>query len=589
MKHRMITRKIYTDHPMRIRILWGGIFLFGLIIIGRLFWLQILHHRDYLELASQQHDIYQELLPDRGIIYTQDTRVQDKDNPKLFPVATNRDFYLIYGQTYAIDDPGATTERLNSVLALPQAVADRIQTQLAKYNDPYEPLAHRVTEEKIQKVAELNLAGIKWVKEKSRYYPENNIGSHVLGFVGFVDDKLVGQYGLEGYYNSQISGQAGFVKSERDASGSLIGVGEHDYASPENGSSLVLTIDDTVQTVLCQKLDEAVERYKAEGASVVVMDPKTGAILAMCGWPNFDPNDYGNVENIKYYNNPTVFAAYEPGSVFKPITMSIALDQGKVTPESTYEDTGEVKIGQYSIKNSDLLAHGTQTMTDVLKFSLNTGAIFAMRQAGPETFRDYVEKFGFGVLSGIPLEGESPGTIASLYKKGEIYPVTASFGQGIMVTPLQVATAFSALANGGKLMRPYIVDRVIDPSGIEIRTEPQEIRQVISPRTSVLISGMLVQVVQEGHAKRAAIPGYYVAGKTGTAQVANPSTGDYNSGKTIHTFGGFFPVSDPQLVVVARFDSPQTSQWAEGTAVPFFGEIGKFLASYYQIPPDAAQ
>lgn len=557
----------------------------GLIIITKLFWLQVIKHKDYKYLANRQHSIYQEILPERGVVYIQDTRVKEGEEKKIFPIAINQTFYLVYAQTYAIANPEETIDKLNSVLNLPTDVVYRMLEQVSKYNDPYEPLVHRVTEAKINKLAELNLSGIKWEKESLRYYPEKNIGSNIIGFVGWVGDELQGQYGVEGYFNKELKGEAGFIKSERDAAGRLIGVGDRNYKKAINGVDIILTIDDFIQAVVCQKLDEAVEKYDAAGGTIIVMNPMTGAILAMCGNPNYDPNSYGAVEDISVYTNSAIFSAYEPGSVFKPITMAAAIDQKKVTPETTYEDTGEVKIGSYTIRNSDLKAHGEQTMVDILKESLNTGAIFTMRQVGKGVFREYVKKFGFGEITGVRLAGEVAGNISSLKKRGEIYAVTASYGQGITVTSLQMINSYAVIANGGELFKPYIIDRITDFFGNIYKTEPEKIRQVISQRTANLVSGMMVQVIRAGHAKKAGVAGYYLAGKTGTAQVAEVGTGEYGS-RTIHTFIGFGPVSDPIFVALIQLDYPTATRFAADSAAPVFSEVAKFILNYYQVEPD---
>jgi cell division protein FtsI/penicillin-binding protein 2 len=576
---RIISNKpTYFFHSGRIKFLWLTFVFIVVIIVGRLFWLQVIKYDDFAELAAMQHDIYQDIAPERGIIYAQNTKNQGAD---FSPLAINQEFYLIYGQTFAVENSEQTANKMNEVLDLPQDVVQRIITQLSKINDPYEPLVHRVTEDKIKKIEALGLPGIKWEKESLRYYPQKNISSNVLGFVGWVDDKLEGQYGIEGYFNEELRGEYGWRHSERDAQGTIIGVGEQNFKKAVNGSSIVLTIDDAIQNVACQKLNEAVEKYDAEGGSAIFMNPKTGAILAMCGSPDFDPNAYSEVKGSNVYTNPAIFSAYEPGSVFKIITMAAALDAGKIEPETTYEDTGEAKIGSYSIKNSDLKAHGVQTMVDVLKWSLNTGAIWAMRQTGYDTFRDYVRKFGFGDLTGITLKGEMAGDISSLNKKGDIYPATASFGQGIMATPLQMVNSYSTIANGGKMMKPYIVEKIIDSSGNVTKYEPQELRRVITPRTASLLSGMMVQVLEAGHTPRARVPAYYLAGKTGTAEVAS-SSGGYGA-RTIHTFIGFGPVSNPVFVGLIRLDYPTAAKYADSTAAPTFAEIAKFILNYYEV------
>ena len=267
--------------------------------------------------------------------------------------------------------------------------------------------------------------------------------------------------------------------------------------------------------------------------------------------------------------------------------MAIGLELEKVTPSTTYTDTGSVSIGSYTIRNSDGKAHGVQTMMDVLDESLNTGTIFVARKVGVEQFRKYVKAFGFGSITGIDLDTETSGDVSSLdQKKSDIYVATGSFGQGITVTPLQLITAYSALANGGKLMKPYIVDTIVKPDRSVIRTAPKVIRQVISARTSDLIGGMLVNVVRKGHGKRAGVPGYFVAGKTGTAQVPRKDGRGYDRNATIGSFAGYAPVERPAFVMLVRIDNPRDVQWAESSAAPLFGELAHFLLQYYEVPPD---
>lgn len=578
-----LSTRLKYDH-WRIKLLWLVILVLGLAVVARLFWLQIWQGNYYADIAANQRISFSELQPTRGTIFNQDTRVQSDEAKKLYPVATDKEFYLVYAETYAIVDPAGTVDKLNSVLNLPPDVLDKILGQVSKYNDPFEPLVHRVTEDKIFKLKELNLPGIKWQKENQRYYPENNIGSQVVGFLGIKNNIPDGQYGVEGYFDSQLRGKVGFSMSEKDATGQIIGVGEENSEASEDGANIVLTIDDNIQNFACAQLDAAVKKHGADAGAVIVMDPRTGKIIAMCGAPDFDPNDYKNYPT-KNFANQAIFSAYEPGSVFKVITMAAALDQEKVTPETTYNDTGSVKYDNFEIKNSDLKAHGVQTMVQVLENSLNTGAIFAMRQIGPEIFKEYVNKFGFGVMTGIELETEVAGNLKSLDLKGEIYSATASFGQGIMVTPLQMVVAYSAIANQGKMMKPYIIDRIISPDGKIESREPEEVRQVISPRAAALVSAIMVQVVEEGHAKRAQISGYRVAGKTGTAQVAGLGTGKYGS-RTIHTFIAFAPMTDTAFVMLTRLDDPKDCQFAESSAVPLWSDIAKFILNYYQIKPD---
>jgi len=347
---------------------------------------------------------------------------------------------------------------------------------------------------------------------------------------------------------------------------------------------LNLTLDRTLTFFVWRTLAEAGSKYEAEGGSIIVMEPASGKILAMCNYPDFNPNNYQRVEDLEMFKNVAVTDAYEPGSVFKAITMAMALEENAVDPETTYVDTGQVVIGEHVIKNSDEQAHGTQTMTSVLEKSINTGAIFAARAVGLQKFRNYVKKFGFGSLTKIDLAGEASGNISNLSKGQEIYMATGSFGQGLSVTALQMTNAISAIANQGRLMRPYLVEQMIAEGGEIIDRQPQFIRSVISPSTSAILRAMLVSVVENGYGRKAGVKGYFVAGKTGTAQVPGPE-GEY-SDKVIHSFVGFAPANKPQFAALVKLDNPQQGNFSDSTAVPTFGQIAQFILKYYQIPPN---
>jgi len=574
----------YARKDRRINFLFYLIFIFSILIIFRLFNLQILEHRFYSALASGQYEIYKQLFPRRGEIFIKDYKSEKEGRRSLdlYPLATNKEFTLVYAIPKEISDPVRVAQDLSPILGIPK---EELIFRLSKKNDPYEPLKHKVNEEEVSAIKKLNIKGIGFAPETFRYYPEKNIASHLIGFVGYNGNELVGQYGLEGFFNNELTGEQGYLKSEKDQAPRWISFAGRELRKAKNGSDLILTIDRTIEFVACDKIKQAVEKHSAQGGSIIIMDPKTGAILAMCSYPDFNPNEYSKVEDINIFNNPAIFLAYEPGSVFKPITMAAALDTGKVNPDTTYIDQGSVQIGKYTIKNSDGKAHGLQTMTQVLEESLNTGAIFVVEKLGNNLFRKYVEDFGFGALTGIELDTEVAGNIDSLKKRGEIYSATASFGQGIAVTPLQLVTAFAAIANGGNLVKPYIVEEIIKGDGTRIKTEPKVIRQVISNRTATLLSGMLVSVVENGHGKRAGVPGFYVAGKTGTAQIHKKDEPGYEPNATIGSFIGFAPVEDPKFVMLVKIDRPKDVIWAESSAAPIFGEIAKFLLNYYQIPP----
>ncbi len=563
----------------RIQTLTILLFILAALLIVRLGYIQVFQHTFYEALAEGQHSLSEKLTPVRGQIY-----VHDRDGADgLYPLALNKRLFLAYAVPQSVQNPELVAKTLAPMLELEES---EILPRLIKENDIYEPIKHKVTEEVMKQIELLKLPGIAFSDETERYYPEKNIASHVLGFLGFQGDKRVGQYGLEGYFEDELAGKAGYLQTEKDAQGRWISFGTRFFQEAQNGADIILTIDRTVEYEACTRLDQAVAKHGASGGSVIIMEPKTGAIIAMCGSPDFDPNNYNQVEDPNTFINPATFYVYEPGSVFKAFTMAAALDLGKVKPETTYTDTGSVEIGRYTIKNSDGKAHGVSTMTDVLVESLNTGAIFASREVGPVAFEEYVKKFDFGEKTGIQVNSEANGDISALADHKDIYTSTASFGQGITVTPIQLLAAFGAIANGGALVKPYIVDQIMQSNGVVVKTDPVTVRQVISSQTATTLSAMLVKVVQGTHGKRAGVPGYYVAGKTGTAQIARKDGPGYESDLTIGTFVGFAPVSNPRFVMLVKLDKPHDVRFAESTAAPLFGDIAKFLLQYYQVPPD---
>ena len=618
-------RNQYSNN--RINLIMAIVFLLGGLTIGKLYSLQIMKYDLYTARASGQHQIFSKLEPERGKIFIQDNPDNNSNN-KFYPIATNKEFALVYAIPKNVKKPRELAEQLYKIFKQTETekevdeLLDGLEKNnelnkefrivkreaeinlkkeiiiedylkiLTKKNDPYEPIAEKVDQDTLEKIKELKSEGIDYIIKKYRYYPEGNIGSHMLGFVGFVGDEKRGRYGLEGFFDQELFGKFGSIKAERSATSNVIIINDREYSKPENGRELILTINRTIQWTACQKLNETALRHGAEGGSIIIMEPQSGAILAMCSWPDYNPNNYNDVQDIKIYNNPVVFDQYEPGSIFKVITMAAGLDQGKVTPETTYNDQGQIEIPGWPkpIKNSDYESHGGHGIVDmntVLVESLNTGAIYAMQQIGEKVFADYVKNFGFGEKTGIELETESAGDIRNL-TTNKIKPIdaaVASFGQGIAVTPLQMITACAAIANGGILVKPYLVQEITHPDGLKTITKPQQIRRVISERTALLLSAMTVNVVDNGHAKRAGVKGYYVAGKTGTAQVASKNKRGY-SNKTIHTFVGFAPVDEPKFVMLVKLDDPKDVRYAASSAAPLFGEIAEFMLNYWQVPKE---
>lgn len=566
------------------------LFLVSAILLLRLFNLQVLSYSDYKALADDEHQFFKKIHPERGTIFLHEKHddsamshyLIDIDGEKLFPAVTNRDYSIVYAVPKAIEDPEKTAEALAPLLQVEQlALLEKLQ----KKNDSYEVLKRKVTDDVADQVKKLEIGGINFSPETYRFYPEKGLGGHVFGFVGFNKGAQRGLYGLEGYFDDILRGREGSLSLETDVFGALIPIGDKRIVEAVNGSDIVLTIDRVIQLMACDRLSKWVTLHGADGGSVVIMNPQTGGIYAMCSVPDFDPAEYSK-SPVEHYNNPVIFTPYEPGSIFKPFTMAAGIDLGRVTPTSTYDDTGAVKIGPFTIKNSDLKSNGKQTMTDVLDKSLNTGVIFVSRKVGRDKFYEYMKRFGFGAEAGIELDREVPGNIKSLSDKNEIYMATASFGQGLTVTPLQIVAAYSALANGGKLMQPYIVDEIIRPDGTHIQTKPKIVRQVISEKTSSLIGAMLVNVVRKGHGTKAGVAGYYVAGKTGTAQVPRKDGRGYETNASIGSFAGFAPVDHPKFAMLVEINHPRDVEWAESSAAPLFGDLAHFLLQYFEVPPD---
>ncbi len=491
--------------------------------------------------------------------------------------------------------------------------------KLNKEGDPYEPIRKKTSGEELMELyslltdgtpttsmeikngkvwkkgdddkdVEVRPKGIYHSVEKYRYYPEKNIGSQILGFVRLDNETNRGFYGLEGFFDKELAGKTGYMKSELAARRDIPILNGQEYERPKDGTDLILTIDRSIEFYACQKLKETIDFQEAESGQVIAMDPKTGEIIAMCSWPDFDPNDYSKADDMMVFNNPAVFEQYEPGSVFKAITMASALDAGKVQVNTIYKDEGFVKKKAWDspVRNSDYYSkggHGWVDMTTVLELSLNTGAIFVREQLGDKDFVDYVRNFGFGEKTGIELEGEAPGNISNLIsaRPREIDLDMASFGQAVTVTPLQMIMSYGALANGGILMKPFIVKQMIHEDGSVENIGPREVRRVISDKAANMTLGMLVRVVEDGHAKKAQIDGFYVAGKTGTAQI--PDKSGY-SDETIHTFIGIAPADDPRFVMLTKVNKPKKSEFAEGSVVPLWRDIADFMLRYYQVPKD---
>lgn len=560
----------------RVRYLLLIIFFVGAVLVCRLYFLQVFSHEKWVALAESQHNAFQELLADRGEIYMH-------DGDGRYPLAVNREYAMLYVVPKAVEEKDRTALELSRILGID---AGTIHDKLDRPDDPFEIIKKRLSDDEVARVKELRLKGVEFLPEKYRYYPAGELASQVVGFASLGEKGGAGGYGIEAAQDVKLRGTTGALTQEKDASGRWIPLSDRDIVSAKNGDSIVLTLDRVIQYETEKILHEAVERHQADRATAIVMDPKTGNILSMASFPQFDPNNYSQAEDYSVFLNPSVSLTYEPGSIMKPVTMAIGIEEGKVSPNTEYVDTGVVQIGGYDIRNSENKVYGRSTMTEVLDESINTGVIFVEKLVGNKLFGDYMRRFGFGERTGVTLPAELAGNIRNLENtRSDIQYFTASFGQGVAVTPLQIINAYAVLANGGRLLRPHIIDRIIHADGSEETIEPEEVRRVLSEDTSRMIGTMLRSVVVNGHGKRADVPGYLVGGKTGTAQVAKSDGKGYEDGLSIGSFVGYAPIGDPRFVVLVKIDNPKDVQWAESSAAPTFGQIMKFLLEYARVNP----
>lgn len=546
----------------RIYFLFSLFFLAASVIAGRLFLLQIARGEYYAALAQGQHTDRQYADPWRGLIYFQDRTSQDAR--KLYPAAINSEVFSVIASPSTISQENV--DRMAMQLAeLLQKDPRELAEILRDRTSSYVVLLRGAQAELARQVEHAAFEGIYVRPERFRRYPAGDLGAHILGFWGFEGDKRKGQYGVEGYYEDILRG-----------TGSI--------SSNDQAPAVELALDYNIQFVAEKKLREVVERWNAEGGSIIIMNPKTGAVLALANTPSFDPNTYSTTEDLSAFLNSAVQELYEPGSVMKPLTMAAAIDAGSVEPNTTYEDTGEIKIGGFTVRNFDLLAHGTKTMTEVLELSLNTGVVFAQQKLGKEKFRSYFLNFGLDKKTTIDLPAEVPGQLGGLLTSNrDINFATASFGQGIALTPVGLLRALGALANNGTMMQPYVVSAIHYPDGKIERTEPREAGSPISAQTAAKVTAMLVSTAEHGYDKKVRVPGYTIAAKTGTAQIPNEDGSGYSDGR-YHSFFGYAPAFDPVFVGLITMKNPQGINFASDSLAPVFRDIAAYILQYYQVP-----
>lgn len=566
-----------TDRAHFVLFLW---LILALIIIARAFYIQVVQHNYYTELGNKQYISSTPINFDRGTILFS----HYKGTP--VPAAQLRTSYRIALDPTQIKDAELLYESMSKYI--PSLEKTSFIEKATKQNDPYEEIAKGVQEEKVVLLKLLKLKGVSYLKDNERSYPQENIGAKVIGFVGSDGKYTKGQYGLERYYEDVLGRNSSektvnfFAELFTDIEKTIVS-----NRDKEEGD-IILTIDAEAQRVLHSTLVETKAEWKSDVIGGIIMDPNTGAIIAMESLPSYNPNNFNDVKDSSLYINQNISGVYEMGSIIKPITMASAIDSGAVNEASTtYNDTGFRDLNGYKVSNFDGKPRGRNTsMQTILDKSLNVGIVFLVERLGEKRFQDYFKKFGLGQETGIDVPGEASGLTKNLDSKVFVDSATAGFGQGIAITPIQTIRALAALGNGGKLVSPHIVDSIVYKNGDVKKITEDGFEQVISKDTSERISRMLVHVVdtslKDGNYK---MDRYTIAAKTGTAQMVKPGAGYYED-RYLHSFFGYFPAYEPKYIIFLFHTYPKGAKYASATLTDPFFKIVKFLISYYEVPPD---
>lgn len=545
------------------------LFLFFVVLLfvvcAKLFYIQI--------VAADKNDDAQylhtsKILPSRGNVFDRNEE----------PLAINQTLYRVFAEPKYVKEKDMFIKSLDSILHIGEATLEgRLDM-----NKQWVSLATNIELSDKNKLEKFKLTGLGFENLNHRYYPESSLSAHLLGFMGKTDEgDDIGYSGLEGYYQRDLAGIPGVIKSERDLLGNPIFIGVQNRLNGENGRDLHLTIDKNVQMIVKKHLKEGFEKYQAKQGCVTVADPSTLEILAMSCLPDYDPNEYFKFQD-DVFKNPVISSLYEPGSIFKPLVVAAALNEKVIKPNDTFHEDGPITIGEYKINTWDQKYEGEITMTRALEKSSNVGMVYIGSKLGDKKLVSYLKKFGFGETTDIDLQGEDTG-----YLKGDSswYPIdyaTVTFGQGIAVSQIQMLRAFAAIINGGNLMRPMIVSSITSQNGEINKIKPKIQRKVIDERASMLIRKMLESTVAHGEVKYSLPEGYTVGGKTGTAQI--PIAGHYDPSKTFASFIGFSPVDKPRFVIMVSLKEPSSSIWGSETAEPIFFDIARDLFVYYNMP-----
>lgn len=564
-----------TQTPRRrILIVLVTLMFFMGTIGARLVWYQVFDRAALSASAKEEHAWNEPVPARRGTIYDSTGQV----------LATTIQSDRVFAIVDQIRDDTAIADALAGPLGLS---ATEILATLADgraRKQGWVQVARHLTPDQSTAVRALNLTGVVLDPEPRRVYPNGDFASHLLGFANW---DMQGSYGVEGAYNDEIGGKPGQIVAERDVHGNVIAVGHSKFDPPVNGMDAVLTINSAIQRSAEQQLDAALKSQNAAGGTAIVMDVNTGAILAMVGRPSFDPNHFEKYD-LASFNNPAIANLYEPGSTFKILTMSIGLQTGAVNTSTIFSDTpGYLKIDKYTITNANGAVWGHETMSQILQHSSNLGAAYIANRVGPTAFYAKLRDFGIGQPTGVDLQGEEAGIVRwpSAADWRPISLTTNAFGQGISVTPLQMVVAAAAVVNGGKLMRPYVVQELRQDGQVVKRNEPTVIRQVISPQVSRAVVGMMTDVVDNVSYPYVGVPGYAIGTKSGTSQIPAPGGGYLGDNVTIGSMLAIGPSENPRFVTLLTVDRAQKDPWGVHVAGPPVRQIMMDLFTYYAIPP----
>ncbi|TMQ24992.1 MAG: PASTA domain-containing protein [Candidatus Rokuibacteriota bacterium] len=551
---------------IRVLVLAGLLALAFTGVLGRLGWLQIVRHADLAALAERQYSRTVVLQAQRGPIV-------DRQGAAL---ATSSPAESLFAQPRVMGDPVRVAARLAPLLGVPES---EIHAQLTG-GRPFVWIRRKLPPATAAAVKALREPGLGLLPEPLRLYPNRELAAHVVGFEG-VDGGLEG---VERSFNETLAGTPGKAVVGRDALGREV-VTEAVLQPPAPGHGVMLTLDRTIQYLAERELDAAWRRTQAKAAMAVVLDPRTGDVLALAIRPTFNPNTFLDVPSRDHWRNRAVSDPFEPGSTFKVILAAAALEEGVVRPDDRiWAENGSITIARTTIH--DWKKYGWLSFGEVLQYSSNVGSIKVGLALGRDRYYRYMTAFGFGAPTGVGLAGESRGLLREPQRWSALSLPTMSIGQEVSVTALQMVAAFGAIANGGVLMQPRLVRAVFDAAGRETRRfEPQPVRQVISPETARTLTRLMTQVVAAGTGHNAAIPGYEVAGKTGTAQKLDPTTRRYSRNPGVLSFVGFAPADEPRLVMLVMLDEPRTEKWGSEAAAPIFAAIGAEVLRYLDVPP----